>query len=90
MAAFLKARAIDTGVHYPIALPKLEAYDYLGQAAEDMFANRSDTTLLSLPIGDHLEVKDVREVADAVKIFYSEASVRSPTAELAPVQATPA
>lgn len=80
LAAFLKARGIDTGVHYPIALPKLEAYDYLGQATEDMFANRSDTTLLSLPIGDHLEVSDVREVAAAVKDFFAQAGVAAPAA----------
>ena len=71
VAAFLKARGVDTGVHYPIALPKLEAYGYLGQADEDMFANRSDTTLLSLPIGDHLSVGDVRQVAGAVKEFFA-------------------
>lgn len=82
LAAFLKARGIDTGVHYPIALPKLEAYDYLGQGAEDMFANRSDATLLSLPIGDHLEIRDVREVAGAVKAFFSEADARSDTASV--------
>lgn len=87
LAAFLKARGIDTGVHYPIALPKLEAYDYLGQAAEEMFANWSDTTLLSLPIGDHLTVRDVREVAEAVKAFFSEADARSASAEPATAQA---
>lgn len=70
LAAFLKQRGIDTGVHYPIALPKLEAYAYLGQGDEDLFANRSDTTLLSLPIGEHLEVADVRKVAAAVRSFF--------------------
>lgn len=74
LVAFLKNYGIDTGVHYPIALPKLEAYDYLGQSVESMFANRSDTTLLSLPIGDHLEVKHVREVAEAVKAFFAAAT----------------
>lgn len=71
LAAFLKERGIDTGVHYPIALPKLEAYEYLRQSKEDMFANLSDATLLSLPIGDHLKDKDVREVADAVAAFFA-------------------
>lgn len=70
LAAFLKERAIQTGVHYPIALPKLEAYAYLGQQHEDMFANRSDATLLSLPIGDHLQVADATFVADQVRAFY--------------------
>lgn len=71
LAAFLKGRGIETGVHYPISLPKLAAYDYLGQAGEDMFANRSDSTLLSLPIGDHLEVKDAMEVVEAMKAYFA-------------------
>jgi dTDP-4-amino-4,6-dideoxygalactose transaminase len=71
LAAFLKDRGIDTGVHYPISLPKLEAYNYLGQGGEDMFANRSDATLLSLPIGEHLKTEDAMEVIGAVKAFFA-------------------
>ena len=69
LAAFLKERGVETGVHYPIALTKLQAYEYLGQADEDMFANRSDRTLLSLPIGDHLTPDDARRVAALVREF---------------------
>jgi len=71
LAAFLKDQGIDTGVHYPISLPKLEAYNYLGQGGEDMFANRSDSTLLSLPIGEHLKTEDAVEVIGAVKAFFA-------------------
>lgn len=67
LAASLKAEGVDTGVHYPIALPKLEAYAYLNQADEDMFSNRSDRTLLSLPIGEHLTTAEVDKVIDVVK-----------------------
>ncbi len=67
LAAFLKENGVETGVHYPIALTKLAAYDYLGQADEDMFANRSDRTLLSLPIGEHLTADDARKVAALVR-----------------------
>ena len=70
LAEFLNEKGIQSGVHYPIALPKLAAYDYLGQAAEPMFANRSDSTLLSLPIGDHLSEEDALEVVAAVKAFF--------------------
>lgn len=69
LQAFLAERAIQTGVHYPIALPKLRAYDYLGLGGADLFANRTDSTLLSLPIGEHLTVDDARTVAEAVKAF---------------------
>lgn len=69
LQAFLKERGIQTGIHYPIALPKLQAYAYLGQADADFFANRSDSTLLSLPIGEHLSLADAEEVIAAVKSF---------------------
>jgi dTDP-4-amino-4,6-dideoxygalactose transaminase len=72
LKAWLGERGIETGVHYPIALPKLAAYAYLGQGSEPMFANAADTTLLSLPIGDHMTVADVAVVADAVKAFFAQ------------------
>lgn len=69
LQAFLAEREIQTGIHYPIALPKLGAYDYLGTGGADLFANRTDTTLLSLPIGEHLTVADAAVVVEAVKAF---------------------
>jgi dTDP-4-amino-4,6-dideoxygalactose transaminase len=69
LQTFLGEREIQTGIHYPIALPKLGAYDYLGMGQADFFANRTDTTLLSLPIGEHLSVEDAATVVDAVKAF---------------------
>lgn len=71
LQAFLAEREIQTGIHYPIALPKLQAYDYLGQGDADFFANRTDTTLLSLPIGEHLSLEDARVVVEAVRAFAS-------------------
>lgn len=69
LAHFLSERQIQTGIHYPIALPKLRAYAYLGQAHEPMFANQTDVTLLSLPMGDHLSNDDARVVGDTVRQF---------------------
>lgn len=71
LAAHLKARGVETGIHYPIALPKLAAYDYLGQGGDAMFANESDSTLLSLPIGEHLSVEQADEVAESVRHFFA-------------------
>lgn len=68
---FLKDRSIQTGIHYPIALPKLKAYDYTNQASEEMFANNSDKLLLSLPIGEHLDVKDLESVVNGIKDFFN-------------------
>lgn len=66
---YLKEQGIESGIHYPIALPKLPAYAWSGQAEEEMLANRSDGELLSLPIGEHLSDADVRRVIDAVRTF---------------------
>jgi dTDP-4-amino-4,6-dideoxygalactose transaminase len=69
LAKHLLERGVETGIHYPISLPKLKAYAYLGQASEPMRANRQDVELLSLPIGEHMGVDDADVVADAVLDF---------------------
>lgn len=68
---YLESNGIQTGIHYPIALPKLKAYEYTNQAHEPMFANQSDTTLLSLPIGEHLTIEDVDVVIKTIKKFFA-------------------
>jgi dTDP-4-amino-4,6-dideoxygalactose transaminase len=70
LAAHLKARGVQTGIHYPIALPKLRAYAYLNQGSEPMFANTADATLLSLPIGEHLCIDQAVEVTRHVRDFF--------------------
>lgn len=70
LAAHLRARGIQTGIHYPIALPKLQAYASRGQANEDMFVNRSDTQLLSVPIGEHMTIADADEVVQTIRDFF--------------------
>ncbi|WP_193210335.1 DegT/DnrJ/EryC1/StrS family aminotransferase [Aliarcobacter butzleri] len=64
---YLKDNGIQSGIHYPISLPKLQAYDYTGQASENFFANKSDTQLLSLPIGEHLIQEDLEQVVKLLK-----------------------
>ena len=71
LRSFLEERRIETGIHYPIALPKLQAYRYLGEPDADAFYNRADRSLLSLPIGEHMGHDDVAQVVDAVRRFFS-------------------
>lgn len=66
---YLNELAIQSGVHYPISLPKLKAYEYTGQQDENFFANRSDAELLSLPIGEHLSEEDIGNVISAIHNF---------------------
>jgi dTDP-4-amino-4,6-dideoxygalactose transaminase len=75
LAAFIKEQGIETGVHYPVSLPKLAAYAYVGQAKEDMVSNRIDGEVLSLPLGEHLEESDVTAVASAIRQFVNSSSL---------------
>jgi dTDP-4-amino-4,6-dideoxygalactose transaminase len=75
LATFLSQQGVATGVHYPIALPKLAAYEYLGQASEPMFVNAAGGTLLSLPIGEHMTLADAEMVIGAVRSFYGSSLV---------------
>lgn len=68
---YLKESGIQTGIHYPIALPKLKAYKYLEQDKETFSANRYDSELLSLPIGEHLSLDDVNSVIYAIRSFFN-------------------
>ena len=66
---YLSNNEIQTGIHYPVALPKLKAYAYTNQAKELLMSNSIDNTLLSLPIGDHLEDHEVQYVIDKIIEF---------------------
>ncbi|GAA4279504.1 DegT/DnrJ/EryC1/StrS family aminotransferase [Aquimarina mytili] len=70
LKSYLSEQNIQTGIHYPIALPKLKAYDYLGKAEADFNANNTDKMLLSLPIGEHLSLEAVEIVVAAIKNFF--------------------
>ena len=70
LKSYLSEKDIQTGIHYPISLPKLKAYQYTKQANDQMFANASDTSLLSLPIGEHLTDEDILYVTSAIKNFF--------------------
>jgi dTDP-4-amino-4,6-dideoxygalactose transaminase len=63
----LKAKGISTGIHYPIALPYLNAYRHLGHAETDFpVAFRASGEILSLPMFAELTEEQVRYVAAAV------------------------
>lgn len=67
---FLLGKGIQTGIHYPKSLPKLTAYNSMQQSDEPTFANQTDVELLSLPIGEHLNLDEVRVVSREIKEFF--------------------
>ena len=68
---YLNSKDIQTGIHYPIALPKLQAYHYLAQQDEEFFANHHDGELLSLPIGEHMDEHKFYQVEKFINKFYN-------------------
>ena len=64
--AKLSSMKIQTAIHYPTSLPKLGAFKHLNQHQENLFANRSDKNLLSLPIGSHLSKLHIETICDGL------------------------
>jgi len=59
----LNENGIGTGIHYPLAIPKLAAYKHRSQSEENCFAWNMGETLLSLPMGEHLTTAEAAKVA---------------------------
>lgn len=75
----LAARGVSTGIHYPVALPMLDAYSYLGHTVDDFpVANGQMTHILSLPMYAELTEEMIRYVATVLK---EELAVAAPALE---------
>jgi dTDP-4-amino-4,6-dideoxygalactose transaminase len=69
---FLKASGIDTGVHYPIALPYLNAYRQLNHTAADFPASlKASAEILSLPMFPELSNQQRSFVVQEIRRFFS-------------------
>jgi dTDP-4-amino-4,6-dideoxygalactose transaminase len=71
LKAHLAQQGIETGIHYPTALPMLDAYAYLGMNPADFpRAVQNSTEILSLPIYPEMTPEMVRYVTEAIRSFY--------------------
>jgi len=71
LANFLKSKGIDTGIHYPTALPLMPAYQYLGcQAADFPVAHKYQAEILSLPMFPELKNDQISYIASTIREFY--------------------
>ncbi|OHD69360.1 MAG: erythromycin biosynthesis sensory transduction protein eryC1 [Spirochaetes bacterium RBG_16_49_21] len=77
LAQSLKNGGIETGIHYPIALPRLKAYQYLKTPISEMNAIAYDREILSLPMGDHLSMNDIDEISGRILDFFNNAATTS-------------
>ena len=65
MVEHLAAEGINTGIHYPIALPYLNAYRHLGHTPQDFPESlRASLEILSLPMFPELTGEQVRYIAE--------------------------
>lgn len=68
---YLTEKGISTGIHYPIALPYLKAYHYLGHTSEDFpVSYEYQSQLLSLPIFPEMTKEQIQYVCDNIRGFY--------------------
>jgi len=64
----LREQGIAAGVHYPIPLPNLRAYKYLGHKREDFpVATRYSKEILSLPMYPELDEQDLVYVCEQLQ-----------------------
>ena len=67
LQASLKQAGIDTGIHYPIALPYLNAYRHLGHTEKEFpEALKASGEILSLPMFAELTEEQAQHVAERV------------------------
>jgi dTDP-4-amino-4,6-dideoxygalactose transaminase len=69
---FLKERGVPTVLNYPVALPFLKAYAYLGATPADFpVAHANQSRILSLPIYPEMTDDMVVYVAEQIKAFFA-------------------
>jgi dTDP-4-amino-4,6-dideoxygalactose transaminase len=67
---YLKRHGIETAIHYPVALPFLEAYKYLHHTLKDFpVAHKYQSEILSLPMFPELSVHQINYVVGYIKKF---------------------
>jgi len=67
---YLKSKGISTGIHYPIALPNLNAYAYLNHNKNEFpEATKASNEILSLPMFPELNESQINYIAENIKGF---------------------
>ena len=69
---YLKEKGISTGIHYPVALPFLKAYKYLGHKHDDFpIAYSYQKKILSLPMYPELRNEHIVFISNCIDSFFS-------------------
>ena len=68
---YLNKKKISTGIHYPLALPEVPLFKKKHFTyCKKMNAVKWSRRILSLPIGEHIRLKDIEHVSKIIKRFY--------------------
>jgi len=62
---FLGREGIETGIHYPSLIPRTPAFREYKYAGSD-----ESSRVLSLPVAEHLGVKDIHYIIDKIRKFF--------------------
>jgi dTDP-4-amino-4,6-dideoxygalactose transaminase len=69
LRAWLTEQGVETGIHYPIALPRLAAYAEHAQHGDPFLGAVMADQVLSLPMGDSIRLDEVDRVCRAIETF---------------------
>ena len=71
---YLGSKGVQTGIHYPTALPMLEAYQHLGHTPADFpVASQNQREILSLPIFPELSSDALEYTVACIRDFFDSA-----------------
>ena len=71
LAGFLNSKGIETGIHYPTALPFMPAYKYVGHQPNDFpVAHKYQGEIISLPMFPELKDDQIEYIANSIREFY--------------------
>ena len=72
LTKFLKEKGIETAIHYPVPLPEMQAYQYLGYQPQDFsVSHQYKTKILSLPMYPELTHGQMDYIAQQIQAFYN-------------------
>jgi dTDP-4-amino-4,6-dideoxygalactose transaminase len=70
---YLLQKGISTKIHYPKALPNLNAYKYLNHKSSDFpIASANENVLLSLPMFPEMTNQQIQYITDNIIAFYKQ------------------
>ena len=70
---FLKIGVLKTAIHYPRSLPETKLFrkKHHYYYCKKMNSLKFNKKILSLPIGEHLNLKDIKTICNKIKIFFN-------------------